>query len=140
MSMRFSAGMVVVRREREGFRFLILRAYHNWDFPKGGMEPGEQPLDCAHREVEEETGLTQVSLPWGEEFMETGPYARGKVARYYLALTDQAVTALPINPTLGRPEHHEFRWVDADRARALLPARLQPVLTWACKQLALGGR
>lgn len=135
MSPRLSAGMVVVRRAPRGYRFLILRAYRNWDFPKGGLEPGEEPLDCARREVAEETGLTRLALPWGEAFIETGPYARGKVARYYLALTDEEVTHLPINPALGRPEHHEFRWVEAARARMLLPPRLQPVLTWAQERL-----
>lgn len=29
----------------------------HWDFPKGGIEPGESPLDCAIRETLEETGL-----------------------------------------------------------------------------------
>jgi bis(5'-nucleosidyl)-tetraphosphatase len=39
--------------------------------------------------------------------------------------------SLPINPLLGRPEHHEFRWVSYADANRLLPERLQPVLAWA---------
>jgi bis(5'-nucleosidyl)-tetraphosphatase len=38
--------------------------------------------------------------------------------------------SLPVNPELGRPEHHEFRWVPHAEARRLLPERLQPVLAW----------
>ena len=38
---------------------------------------------------------------------------------------------LPINPELGHPEHHEYRWVDLDGAPALLNERLQRVLSWA---------
>ena len=53
---RFSAGAVVVRRASSGWRYLLLRVYRTWDFPKGGLEPGETPLQGAMREVEEETG------------------------------------------------------------------------------------
>ena len=33
-----SAGVVVVRQTDSGWRFLMLRAYRNWDFPKGLVE------------------------------------------------------------------------------------------------------
>ena len=74
------------RREPDGgWRCLVLRVYRNWDFPKGLVEPGEEPLEAALREVTEETGLRDLSLPWGEVWRETEPYAGGKVARYYVA-------------------------------------------------------
>jgi 8-oxo-dGTP pyrophosphatase MutT (NUDIX family) len=41
----------------------------------------------------------------------------------------------PISPALGRPEHHEWRWVNFDQAKKLLPPRLQPILAWARKQI-----
>ncbi len=126
-----SAGVVIVRRGPPGERLLVLRAYRNWDFPKGGLEEGETPLEAARREVEEETGLTELDFRWGEVFRETAPYGRGKVARYYLARTDQEIASLPISPELGRPEHHEYRWVSYGEARALLPPRLLPILEWA---------
>ncbi len=127
-----SAGIVVVRRVGGGWRLLLLRAYRNWDFPKGRIEPGETPLIAARRETAEETGLSGLDFPWGEVYVEVGPYGtRRKIARYYLAATDQASVRLPISPELGRPEHHEWRWVNANEAARLLPPRLQPVLAWA---------
>jgi 8-oxo-dGTP pyrophosphatase MutT (NUDIX family) len=126
-----SAGVVVVRRVADGWRFLILRAYRNWDFPKGLIEPGEDPLAAAVRETREEAGIEDLVFAWGHAFCETEPYARGKIARYYLAETRQERIALPISPALGRPEHHEFRWVGAAEARRVLPPRLQPILVWA---------
>lgn len=127
-----SAGCVVVRQVGGGWRLLVLRAYHDWDFPKGRIEPGEGPLAAALRETAEETGLTGLVFPWGEVSIEVGPYGpRRKIARYYLAATDQASIRLPVSPELGRPEHHEWRWVNANEASRILPPRLQPVLTWA---------
>jgi bis(5'-nucleosidyl)-tetraphosphatase len=128
---KLSAGVVVLRRLNGRWHCLALRVYRNWDFPKGLVEPGEEPLAAALREVEEETGLTGLALRWGESWRETEPYARGKVARFYVAESAHGEVSLPINPRLGRPEHHEFRWVDWDGARRLLPPRLLPVLRWA---------
>lgn len=134
-----SAGVVVVRRWPDGWRFLLLRAWRNWDFPKGEVEAGEAPLTAARREVAEETGLLELAFRWGEGWCETAPYGRGKVARYYLAEARRGEVTLPVNPELGRPEHHEFRWVAEDAAGQLLPARLQPVLEWARATLRCEG-
>jgi 8-oxo-dGTP pyrophosphatase MutT (NUDIX family) len=130
---RRSAGVVVLRRFDGKWRCLLLRSYRYWDFPKGEIEPGEDPLAAARREVTEESGLTDLSFRWGEVFVETPPYARGKVARYYLAESATGEATLPISPELGRPEHHEHRWVDVDAAEALLNDRIRTVLAWASR-------
>jgi 8-oxo-dGTP pyrophosphatase MutT (NUDIX family) len=130
-----AAGAVVFRRSERGIRILLLRAYRNWDFPKGLVEPGENELDAAKREVAEETGLAGLDYPFGDESKETLPYAGNKVARYYLAETDAETIELPVSPELGRPEHHEYRWVSFDEAEELLPPRLAIVLEWAKKTI-----
>jgi 8-oxo-dGTP pyrophosphatase MutT (NUDIX family) len=130
-----AAGAVVFRRSERGIRLLLLRAYKNWDFPKGLIEPGEDALAAARREVLEETGLANLAWPFGDEFKETLPYSGNKVARYYLAQTDAEKIELPVSPELGRPEHHEYRWISFDEAEDLLPPRLAVVLEWAKKTL-----
>ena len=131
-----ASGAVVFRRTPRGVKLLVLRAYKNWDFPKGLVESGEDMLVAAKREVKEETGLTAVDYPFGDEFRETLPYANNKVARYYLAETEEHDIELPISTALGRPEHHEFRWAGFDEAEDLLPPRLAVILEWAKKTLA----
>jgi 8-oxo-dGTP pyrophosphatase MutT (NUDIX family) len=128
---KLSAGAVVFRRTDRGVRLLVLRAYKNWDFPKGAVERGETELEAARRECTEETGLTDLDFPFGDAHKDTLAYAGGKVARYFLAETGEAAVTLPVSPELGRPEHHEWRWVSYDEAEDLLPPRLAVVLDWA---------
>ncbi|UHD16711.1 bis(5'-nucleosyl)-tetraphosphatase [Thiocapsa bogorovii] len=130
-----SAGVVPVRRFGSEIHVLILRCYGYWDFPKGETEPGEEPLSAARREVAEETGLTDLDFRWGTSFVETPPYGRGKVARYYLAESPHGDVALGINPQLGFAEHQEFRWVTEAEARALLNERVRTVLDWAVRRM-----
>lgn len=131
-----SCGAVVVRDTPQGWRFLLLRAFTHWDFPKGLIEKGEDPLQAALREVREETTLDDICFPWGEEFIETGPYSRGKVARYYLARTAREDVAILPNPESGRAEHAEFRWVTSAEAHRLAAPRVRDVIAWAERWLA----
>lgn len=111
--------------------YLLLRAYRYWDFPKGEVEPGEPPLSAAQREVREESGLKELEFRWGDRYFETKPYGKHKIARYYLAISSSGTAKLVVNPDLGRPEHHEYRWVDYRHANGLLGPRVREVLEWA---------
>jgi len=126
-----SAGVVVVRLMDGQPHYLLLRAYKYWDFPKGLVEPGEDPMQAATREVEEETTLKRLSFGWGHGYRETPPYRGGKVARYYLAESAEGEVSLPISPELGHPEHHEFRWATYAEACELVGERVRPILDWA---------
>jgi bis(5'-nucleosidyl)-tetraphosphatase len=126
-----SAGVVPIRVTPDGPRVLVLRAWRNWDFPKGRIEPGETPFAAALRESREEAALDDLTFPWGEVYRDTPPYAGGKVSRYFVGETRRDDVVLPINPELGRAEHHEGRWLELRAARALLVPRLQAILDWA---------
>jgi 8-oxo-dGTP pyrophosphatase MutT (NUDIX family) len=99
------------------------------------VEAGEEPLAAAIREVREETLITDLQFGWGEVFTETGPYSRGKVARYYLARTETSAVTLTVIEALGRAEHNEFRWVDYEGAGRLVSPRVQPIVDWAWQQI-----
>ena len=128
---KLSCGIILVRSGGDGYRTLLLRAFHNWDFPKGLLEDGEEPLQTAKREVREETGIDTTQWLWGERFIETGPYSRGKTARYYLAATEQEDVVMGPSPETGEPEHHEWRWVSFDEAYDLSSPRVREVVVWA---------
>ena len=134
--MILSAGIVIVRKEGDGWKYLFLRAYRNWDFPKGLVERGEDPLEAAQREADEEAGITDLKFSWGHVFIETEPYSGGKkIARYYIAETTQSEVTFSINPELGMPEHHEYRWLPYEELKKLSPERLLPVIEWAHRLL-----
>jgi 8-oxo-dGTP pyrophosphatase MutT (NUDIX family) len=133
-----SAGIVVVRAPAGGWQVLLLRAYRNWDFPKGLLAAGETPLQAALRETREETGLENVEFTWGAESKDSAMYGDRKVASYFLARAGEGEVTLPVNPELGRPEHDEFRWATFDEAQRLLPPRLLPILEWARRKVEGG--
>jgi 8-oxo-dGTP pyrophosphatase MutT (NUDIX family) len=139
MPIRVSAGVVVVRNVQHSWLFLMLRAYSNWDFPKGLVESGEQPLEAAIREVQEETLIDQLDFAWGHVYRETPPYGHKKIARYYVAQTSIEAVTLPVSPELGRPEHNEWRWVSFEQGLALCSPRLDPILRWAGEIVGLTG-
>jgi 8-oxo-dGTP pyrophosphatase MutT (NUDIX family) len=88
-------------------------------------------MQAALREVSEETGIADLAFDWGERFFETGPYSRGKVARYYIAKTRQEDVEMGISPITGEPEHHEWRWVTFDEAYDLGSPRVRQIVQWA---------
>jgi len=131
MEHTLSCGAVVVRRTDDGWKTVLLRAFHNWDFPKGVREAGEKPMEAALREIGEETGIDDVVFEWGDRYFETGPYSKGKVARYYLGITVQEDVVMGISPETGEPEHHEWRWVSFDEAYDLSSPRVRGIVQWA---------
>jgi 8-oxo-dGTP pyrophosphatase MutT (NUDIX family) len=93
-----SAGGIVVRREGERALYLLIRdSYDNWGFPKGHVEPGEQPEDAAMREVREETGLDHLQLLGAIHTVDWYFRFRGrlihKVCHFYLMETVHAQTS-----------------------------------------------
>ncbi len=64
MKREYSSGFVVFHREIDDhIKFLMVQGYANyWGFPKGHLETNETRLDTARRELQEETGIVEISI------------------------------------------------------------------------------
>jgi 8-oxo-dGTP pyrophosphatase MutT (NUDIX family) len=61
--LEISSGGVVFRRTESGPRILLIKdSYGRWALPKGKIEKGETPKMAAVREIQEETGLSDLKI------------------------------------------------------------------------------
>ena len=68
-----SCGFLIVRGE--GVReFLLMRHADRWDLPKGHVDEGETEMECALRELEEETGIASRDIEVIDGFRFTHQY------------------------------------------------------------------
>ena len=115
-----SAGGVVLNKD--GLVLVVSQRGGSWSLPKGHIDPGENALEAAQREIAEESGVDQLEL-----IMEIGNYSRYRIGKnsgedltemktihMFLFRTDQ----IRLKPT--DPKHPEARWVDKEAVAGLL--------------------
>jgi predicted NUDIX family NTP pyrophosphohydrolase len=120
-----------------GGPYWVKRDAGAWSIPKGQIEDGEDPRDCALREIEEELGTLPPLVP--EELVELGSVRQraGKVVEAWAGEADFDTSALASNtfamewpPRSGReqefPEVDRAEWFDLEEARRrILPAQAE---------------
>lgn len=76
----------LVYRERDGrYEFFLVRAKpkpHDWVFPKGHIERGESPHECARREVREEGSIEAEPIA----FLDDDRFTNAKGQKVHVAL------------------------------------------------------
>lgn len=82
----YAAGCVVWRPSPGSIQVLVAHRprYDDWSFPKGKRESGESDLECALREVEEETAVTGKVGVELEPARYTDHKGRKKIVRYWV--------------------------------------------------------
>lgn len=127
-----SAGSIPFRwHEDRGPLYLVLHSATvrnpraRWEFPKGGVEPGESPQQTAARELQEETALIDWAFRDGFERHVSYTYIRRghkvvKTVTYYLVeVRDAAPLARSIEHDED-PSGHWYHWGTFEEISALL--------------------
>jgi ADP-ribose pyrophosphatase YjhB (NUDIX family) len=115
-----SAGGIVINGQ--GMVLVVNQNGTSWSLPKGHVNPGEEPIDAAIREIMEESGITDLHF-----LCALGAYGRYKIGQnsgenkqewkvllFFLFNTKQN----ELNPQ--DPNHPHARWVHPDEVEALL--------------------
>jgi 8-oxo-dGTP pyrophosphatase MutT (NUDIX family) len=118
MPREISAGMILFRRTPEPHYLLLHYESGHWDFPKGHIESGEDPEETAKRELQEETGISEMRLVDGYKqtlryFFRQKGIGIFKVVIFFLGETTQSEVTLSA-------EHVGFDWLPYDAALARL--------------------
>lgn len=114
--------------------FLLMEHHDRWDLPKGHVDPGESDMECALRELEEETGFGESELTIDPDFcfehrymVSGGRYGSEpderveKILRIYLAHIEE-----PRRPEVT--EHIGFRWIPWEPPHIIQEKTIDPLL------------
>jgi 8-oxo-dGTP pyrophosphatase MutT (NUDIX family) len=108
------AGGVVWRGGRRAPEILLVTARaapHDWVLPKGHLEAGERPDECARREVREEAGVEAEPIAFAGVDAFTTPAGKHVHAAFFVLKFVQTVPA---------DEPREIRWCSFGEALELL--------------------
>jgi bis(5'-nucleosidyl)-tetraphosphatase len=134
-----SCGFLIIRGNpiRE---FLLMRHDDRWDLPKGHVDPGETDMQCALRELAEETGITADDIDIVPNFRFTlqyqvrDKYTRGPADKTLVIFLARLQREVKIQAT----EHVGFQWFPWNPPHRIQSRTIDPVLAAVADFLAAG--
>ena len=129
-----SCGFILFRGNRATPQksFLLMKHADRYDLPKGHIEPGESDLECALREMNEETGISidAVQVEPGFEYRSIyyPQYARSdneiieKTLIIFLGWVDAPTITIST-------EHLGYEWIDWQPPHQIQLQTIDPLLT-----------
>lgn len=144
---RLNVGIMVTNARRELLMGKRVRR-NAWQFPQGGIDPGERPEDALWRELFEELGYEPAQMEligatrgWlhyrlPQRFLRRGtPQCIGQKQKWFLLrLRDEG--ARPRFDRGPRPEFDAYRWVEVERAPCDVVAFKRSVYLAALREFA----
>ena len=126
LPLRSGVGIVVLNQENKVFVAKRIENPKNfWQMPQGGVDPGEDFLEAAYRELEEETSIKSVKLIKELDGMITyelpdrllgiiwkGKYRGQKQKWFLMRFTGEDKE---INIDTHHPEFLDWKWIELDQ-------------------------
>ena len=111
--------------------FLLMEHKKRLDLPKGHVEPGESELECAYRELEEETGIQSDDIEIDLDFRHTSDYVvkYKKYGRQPIPKTTVIFLARLRNPVeIKVTEHQGYQWQPWSPPHQIQAMAIDPLL------------
>ena len=126
-----SCGFIIFRTEPE-LSFLLMQHPNRWDLPKGHVDKGETDMECALRELHEETGIENAQIEIDEDFQYVQHYnvslakynhkPRQKTLIIYLAKLKDAEQKIILT------EHKGYQWMTWEPPHDIQAKTINPLL------------
>ena len=99
-----------------------------WDLPKGHVDDGETNMECALRELHEETGIEERHLRIEEGFKYKDRYIvdskKAKKKKKLIIYLAELIEDVEIVPT----EHEGYEWIEWDPPHSIQAKAIDPLL------------
>jgi len=129
MALVKSCGVLVVRGDPIS-ELLLMRHADRWDLPKGHVDPGETEVQCALRELREETGIAaaDIELVDGFRFISQYPVRAKRTGQLHdktlVIFLGRLTRDVPIVVT----EHMGYEWLAWKPPHRIQAATIDPLL------------
>ena len=134
MKLPRSCGFLIVTGDPVS-SFLLMEHEDRWDLPKGHVDPGETDLQCALRELIEETGIPEDVLTIDPDFCYESHY---QVAGKRYGLSEEKVEktlriflgCLSEDVEIAVTEHIGFEWFPWEPPHDIQERAINPLLRY----------
>jgi bis(5'-nucleosidyl)-tetraphosphatase len=132
MKQPLSCGFLILRGTPVD-SFLLMKHPARWDLPKGHVDPGETELQCALRELFEETSIREDDIKVDPEFVFENKYlvnqkrygGKGLIEKTLKIFLGHLVRPVEIMVT----EHDGFKWFDWKPPHRIQDWTIDPLLS-----------
>jgi len=130
MSELRSCGVLIYRGSPIS-EFLLMKHSRRWDLPKGHVDPGETEMQCALRELEEETGLqddvieVDPNFRFETRYLVSGARTGGEQWPKTLVVF---LGRLTVDQPIVTTEHESYAWFHWDPPHHIQQQTIDPLL------------
>jgi bis(5'-nucleosidyl)-tetraphosphatase len=128
-----SCGFILFRGDRSNPQksFLLMKHRDRYDLPKGHVEPGESDVECALREMNEETGIPTSAVLVEQDFQYRSIYYP-QYARFNHETVEKTLIIflgwVALQTAITTTEHLGFEWMDWHPPHQIQAQTIDPLL------------